>query len=289
MQSQALAIVLSLASAALIGFGAVVARIGVRFASARTGASMSVPITTLTFWLLSPLLLRVEQASLSAGLMFATVGLFFPASVTLLNFASARRLGPSIASALGSSTALFSAIFAIALLHERPSFAMWCGTLAIIAGVVLLTFRTEDRDSSFMKVWLLLPVTAALIRAAAQITIKYALALWPSPFAASLVSYTVSAALLVATRPAPRVSTASQKRRAIAWFTLAGFCNGFGVLTTYAALNFGPVTLVAPLATTAPLFAVLASAVVLREERFDRHLLAGVVLTVLGAALLVAR
>jgi drug/metabolite transporter (DMT)-like permease len=250
---------------------------------------MSVPLTTLTFWLLSPLLLRFEHASLAAALMFAAVGLVFPASVTLLNFASARRLGPSIASALGSSSALFSALFAVALLHERPSLGMWCGTLAVIAGVVLLTLRRNDRGSDFMKIWLLLPIAAALVRAAAQITIKHALTLWPNPFAASLISYTVSAALLVATRPPRSESTTRDKRRALAWFTLAGFCNGFGVLTTYAALNFGPVTLVAPLATTAPLFAVIASAVVLREEHMDRRLLAGVLLSVIGAALLVVR
>ncbi len=288
MHSHTWAILLSLASAALLGFGAVVARIGVRYASARTGASMSVPITTLCFWMLSPVFLHVENASLSAGLMFAAVGLFFPASVTLLNFAAARRLGPSIASSLGSSTALFSAVIAMVWLHERPSLTMLCGTLVIVIGVVLITLHDAHRGR-VARAWLLLPITAALVRAAAQATVKYALAIWPSPFAASLVSYTVSATLLVATRPPPVAATRPEKLRAMGWFTLAGFCNGFAVLTTYAALNFGPVTLVAPLATTSPLFAAITSAAVLREERFDRRLLTGVLLTVLGAALLVAR
>jgi drug/metabolite transporter (DMT)-like permease len=288
MHSHTWAILLSLASAALLGFGAVVARIGVRYASARTGASMSVPITTLCFWMLSPLLLHLEQASLPAGLMFAAVGLFLPASVTLLNFAAARRLGPSIASSLGSSTALFSAVIAIVWLQERPSLTMLCGTLVIVIGVALITLHNEQH-ARIAKVWLLLPITAALVRAAAQVTVKYALAIWPSPFAASLVSYTVSATLLVATRPPPPAATRPEKMRALGWFTLAGFCNGFAVLTTYAALDFGPVTLVAPLATTSPLFAAVTSAAVLGEERFDRRLLAGVLLTVLGAVLLVAR
>lgn len=249
---------------------------------------MSVPITTLCFWVLSPFLLHVEHASLSAGLMFAAVGLFFPATVTLLNFAAARRLGPSIASALGTSTALFSAGIAIVWLHERPSLTMLCGTLVIVIGVGLLTLHNEHHGQ-IAKVWLLLPITAALVRAAAQSTVKYALAIWPSPYAASLVSYTVSATLLVITRPPPPAATLHEKARALGWFTLAGFCNGFAVLTAYAALSFGPVTLVAPLATTSPLFAAVTSATVLREERFDRRLLAGVLLTVFGAALLVSR
>jgi drug/metabolite transporter (DMT)-like permease len=289
MHSTTWAVALSVASAALLGFGAVVARIGIRYASARTGASMSVPVTTLTFWLLSPALLRFEHASLEATLMFAAVGLFFPASVTLLNFASARRLGPSIASALGASTALFSAIFAIALLHERPSIAMLCGTLVIVTGVALITFRDDDRGTAFNKAWLWMPIAAAMIRSGAQATIKYGLSLWASPFAATLVSYSVSAALLMITRPPAPEATNRDQRRAFGWFTLAGFCNGFAVLTTYAALSFGPMTLVAPLTTTSPLFAVVGSALVLQEERFDRRLLAGVLLTVIGAALLVSR
>jgi drug/metabolite transporter (DMT)-like permease len=282
------AVALSFGSAALLGFGAVVARIGIRYASARTGASMSVPVTTLCFWLLSPALLHFDGASVGATLMFAAVGLFFPASVTLLNFASARRLGPSIASALGSSTALFSAIFAILLLHERPSVGMLCGTVVIVAGVALITLRTDDRGPGFSKIWLLMPIAAAVIRAGAQATIKFGLTLWNSPYAATLVSYTVSAALLTVTRPPAPEASSRDKGRAFAWFTLAGFCNGFAVLTTYAALSFAPMTLVAPLTTTAPLFAVVGSALILHEEHFDRRLLVGVLLTVIGAALLVA-
>ena len=78
------AIVLALGAAALLGLGAVVARIGVRHASPRAGAAISVPITTLSFWLCAPLFLRLEGATLPAALLFAAVGLVFPASVTLL-------------------------------------------------------------------------------------------------------------------------------------------------------------------------------------------------------------
>jgi drug/metabolite transporter (DMT)-like permease len=288
MHTNLAAIVLSLTSAALLGAGAVIARVGIRYASARTGASISVPITTVCFWLLAPLSLRLDHASLAAAAMFATIGLFFPASVTLLNFESARRLGPSIASALGTSTALFSAILAVALLHERPSIGMLAGTLVIASGVASMTLRKPEH-SSFRAAWLALPIAAALIRASAQIATKHALTLWASPFAASLLSYSVSAAVLFSTRPAQITQQGETRGRAIGWFAAAGLCNGASVLAMYAALDSGPVTLVAPLATTAPLFAVAASALVLREERIDGRLLVAIALTVIGAALLVMR
>ena len=40
------------------------------------------------------------------------------------------------------------------------------------------------------------------------------------------------------------------------WFALNGICNGIGTLLLYAALGAGPVSLVAPLYATYPLFTV---------------------------------
>jgi uncharacterized membrane protein len=54
-------------------------------------------------------------------------------------------------------------------------------------------------------------------------------------------------------------------------------------------MSFGPLTLVAPLTTTSPIFAVAFSALALREERIGARLLVGVLLTVAGAVLLVTR
>ncbi len=283
------AIVFSLTSAALLGIGAVLGRIGVRYASVRIGASISVPITAIFFWFVSPMLLKLENVSLTAIAIFAAVGILFPAVVTLLNFESARRLGPSISSALGASTALFSAALAVIWLDERLTITMLIGTLVIVMGVALITVRHADRTSSFSTSWMLIPIAGAAIRATAQTTIKYALTIWANPFAATLLGYTTSALLLFGTRPTTVDVSSKDRRRAVAWFALAGICNGTAVLAMYAALNLGSVTLVAPLTTTSPLFAVLCSAVILREERFHRRLLAGIALTVIGAALLVVR
>jgi drug/metabolite transporter (DMT)-like permease len=186
-------------------------------------------------------------------------------------------------------TALFSAIFAIIWLHERPSLTLSCGIVVIMSGVALIAVRRVEGDLGAYSRWLWIPIAGAAIRAAAQTIIKHALTLWPSPYTASLFSYTVSSALLLSTRPAGAAVGAHDTRRALGWFTLAGLCNGGAVLATYAALNSGPVSLVAPLTTTSPLFAALGSAVLLRDERFDRRLLAGILLTVLGAVLIVMR
>ena len=57
----------------------------------------------------------------------------------------------------------------------------------------------------------------------------------------------------------------------------------------YFALTTGPVQVVAPVVATYPLFTLVLSALLLRHERVTGRMIAGVVLTVGGIVLLLAR
>ena len=70
------------------------------------------------------------------------------------------------------------------------------------------------------------------------------------------------------------------------WFALTGILNGVAVLCLYHALSTGAVVLVSPIVATYPLFTLMLSALVLREERMSGTLIAGVALTVAGVIVL---
>ncbi len=57
----------------------------------------------------------------------------------------------------------------------------------------------------------------------------------------------------------------------------------------YSALNAGPVQIVSPIVATYPLFTIALAALVLRQERLSRRLIAGVALIVAGVVVLLAR
>ena len=85
-----------------------------------------------------------------------------------------------------------------------------------------------------------------------------------SAFAASLVSYIVSACVvLAAAKLRSGAFMARAPRRGRLWFAGVGLANGLAVLLMYAALAQGPVTLVSPLVATYPLVTVALSALVL--------------------------
>jgi drug/metabolite transporter (DMT)-like permease len=116
---------------------------------------------------------------------------------------------------------------------------------------------------------------------------KLALTMWPSPFAAALVGYMTSAALMrgvraVSKEPGSRVSVAG-----IACFACVGALNGAALLLTYHALNIGSVVAVSPIVATYPLFTMLFSALFLRTETLGTRAIVGVLLAIAGVGLIV--
>jgi drug/metabolite transporter (DMT)-like permease len=275
----------ALAVAAAAGFGAalVTTHSGLKYLDPRSGARVSVPSATLLFWLLAPWADLSGWSAVAAGL-FALVGLFFPASVTLLTFEANRRLGPNVSGAIGSTTPLFAALGAALWLSEPLGAGAVAGTAMIVLGTVALARPREGVREASGRGAMWLAWMAAALRALAHVLTKVGLALWPQPYAAALLGYTVSSAVVWAT-PRGR-EPRSYTRRGIAWFVASGALNGAAVLALYSALERGPVVLVSPIAATYPLFTLALSALCLREERLSGALVGGMALTVAGVVVL---
>jgi drug/metabolite transporter (DMT)-like permease len=274
---------LAVAAAALFGSALVTTHSGLKHLDARSGARVSVPSATLFFWLLAPWL-DLSGWNWAAAGVFALVGLFFPAAVTLLTFEANRRVGPNVSGAVGSTTPLFAVLGAALWLGEPLGAGALAATAMIVLGTVALSRPRDGASGPGGRGAMWLAWTAAALRALAHVASKAGLALWPNPFAAALLGYTVSSAVVWAT-PRGR-EPRSYTRRGIAWFVATGLLNGAAVLTLYSALQRGPVVLVSPIAATYPLFTLAFSALWLREERLGGALIAGMALTVTGVIVL---
>jgi drug/metabolite transporter (DMT)-like permease len=205
----------------------------------------------------------------------------------LLTYESNRVLGPTLTGTVSSTAPLFAVAFAVLLLDEPLTMAVGCGASTIVAALAVLSWRpqTEARLGKY----LLLPLAGAALRALAQTLTKLGLALWASPFAATLTCYTVSGVAIwgvAAARP-PR-----QPLRSIAcgipWFMAAGVLNGCALLFTNHALNQGRVGIVAPLVALYPLFTMLFSTIFLKTESFGRRIIVGALMAVAGVVILVS-
>ncbi|MEI8155011.1 MAG: EamA family transporter, partial [Hyphomicrobiales bacterium] len=217
---------------------------------------------------------------------FAAVGLVFPAALTMLTFASNRALGPVVTGALGNLSPLLSVGVAVLLLHEPLRSLQFAGLVVSVVGVFTITVTRTD-DMRDWRTWaLLLPLGASVVRGVIPPVIKVGLEVWPNAIAAGLTGYIFSTLTVLTVE---RIRTGRFLVNAPwsgkLWFALNGICNGTGTLLLYAALGAGPVSLVAPLYATYPLFTVGMSVLFLGNVKVTFRLVAGTALTVGGVVL----
>jgi drug/metabolite transporter (DMT)-like permease len=283
------AIILGIASAAFLGGGLVLTQFGLRYIHPLSGAAISVPSFTFVFILLSPFLLHGQSIEWRAVPIFAAVGLVFPAILTILTFASNRALGPVVTGALGNLSPLLSVAVAVLILHEPLRPLQLAGLLIAVSGVFVITVTRSEGLRDWRSWALLLPLGASVVRGVIPPVIKIGLDIWPVPIAAGLTGYIFSTLTVLTIE---RIRTGRFQVQAPQpgklWFALNGICNGVGTLLLYAALGAGPVSLVAPLYATYPLFTVGMSALFLGNVRITWRIIAGTMLTVGGVVLILA-
>ena len=283
------AILLAFASAAFLGTGVALTQFGLRTIHPLSGAALSIPTFTLVFLLLSPVLLHGETIVWRAVPIFAAVGFAFPATATLLTFASNRSLGPVVTSSLGNLAPLFSVGLAILVLHEPLRLSQFIGLMVAVGGVLIITVNRTGNARDWRTWALLLPLCAALVRGIAPPVIKLGLEIWPNAIGASLTGYIFSTlTVLTIERIRNGHFIARGPNTGRLWFALTGIVNGIGTLLLYLAVGAGPVSLVAPLIATYPLVTVGVSALVLSNVRITARLVTGVVMTVAGVVLILA-
>ena len=281
------AILLALVSAVFYGLGLTLTQIGLRDVAPAAGAAISIPCSALLFVVSAPFSISFGAADPGAALIFAGVGLMFPAAVTLLTFESNRALGPVITGSLGNLAPLFAVLLAVAILGEPLRLGQLLALAVILVGVLALTGSRSKIPGAFGAAYLLLPLIGAAMRGLDQPVVKLGLARWPSPPAAVLIGYLMSALVaVVALRLRSGRWRPPATRRGALWFAGVGVCNGLAVLLMYAALARGPVTIVSPLVATYPLVTVLGSALARHEVGNQLRVTLGTVLTVAGVGLL---
>jgi drug/metabolite transporter (DMT)-like permease len=284
-----LAILFAFASASLLGTGVVTAQFGLRYVEPLSGAALSVPSFTLLFLILSPLILAGEPVVWQGLPIFIAIGLFFPAMLTFLTFASNRALGPVITSTLGNLAPVFAVTLALVFLHEPLRHLQLIGLVIAVIGAVVITMKRAGTSAHWRSAVLLLPLGAALVRGLTPPLVKLGLQVWPSPLWACLIGYITSSIVVLSVqrlRKGRFVAEAPLPGRI--WFAITGIANGLSVLTLFAAVRNGPITLVAPLLAIYPLVTVVLTAIMLRHIEIGLRIVVGAVLTVAGVALVLA-
>lgn len=279
---------LAMASASCFAVGIVLAPFGLRHLSALSGAAVSVPTSAVLLLTASPLTVDWQHWDPHSAAIFAAGGLFYPAGVTLLNFAGNRRLGPNLTAAVGNVTPLFAIALAILFLGETLRLEQAGGIALLFLGLATIA-ADRLRSHPGASLWLLgLPLMAAALRGGAQPLVKAGLAGWPDAFAAATLAYAVSASVILLAYLLLGRGGPARTLLGILWFVAVGTANGTSLLLLYMALSLGAVSLVAPVFACYPLITYAINRLLLRQRDVTPRGILGIVLTVAGVVVLLA-
>lgn len=275
-----MALFLAVLSSLCFGIALVTGRIGLRTLDALSGVAISIPTAMLLFVAFSPFMLDLKGFNLPAVLLFAAVGIFFPAVVTMITFRSNALLGPTVTGAVSGTSPLFALVAVHFFLNEHIPGEAVIASIAVFAGVGVLSRGRNVARAGFIGWAIFWPVSGALVRGLAQVGAKAGMLLWPSPFVASLIGYSLSSATVISARWFAHSERPKLTKQSFFWFATTGALNGTAVLLMYGALSVAPVSLVAPVVASYPLVTALVGALVLKEEALTLRVTAGAIITV---------
>ena len=262
--------------------------------SARRGLKYSTPTTvTLVSILMQNLLLwtgvfatgGVHAVPWEGVALFSLVGIT-QLGVRLLAYTGVEKIGASRSSALQSVSPLISASLAIALLKETTTALIIAGTLLVVIGIVLVSWRPEEQLRDFRRRHLLLPLGAACLTGMNHPIRSYVLSMANEPLFFSALMGTVSlAGFLIYLAVSPRSQRLDWNRQALVPFISTGLFETVSILCIITALSVGRVVVIAPIAASYPVWALIEARIFLRDvEPINWRIVLGILSVVAGNA-----
>ena len=170
-----------------------------RYSNPATGVISSLLINIVFLWSLSICFVPLASVTVASILIFVGVGFFQPGLTRLLAYKGIDALGVAITDPIRATTPLFSAMMAIIFLGEQITLPIVVATLMIIAGIILLSWRSSSMKLANSAVYLWYPITASALAGATQVVRKFGMAAVPHPFLAAAVTASSSFAVSILT------------------------------------------------------------------------------------------
>jgi len=283
MNSDATAQLLALICSVFYASALVSARAGMHYSTPTTVTLVSILMQNLLLWFAIFVTGGVHAVPLAGVLLFTLVGLF-QLAVRLLAYTGVEKIGASRSSALQSVSPLISAAIAITFLGEPTTLLIIVGTLLVVIGIVLISWKPERQFPDFRTWHLLLPIGAAFLTGINHPIRRYVLTMANEPLFFSALMGTVSlGGFLIYFAVSPRSQRLVWNRQALGPFLATGVCETTSILLIITAISMGRVVIVAPIAASYPVWSLILSAIFLRDvESVNWKVIAGILSVVAG-------
>jgi drug/metabolite transporter (DMT)-like permease len=279
MSPQLLALVTAISYASAL----VASRRGLQYSTPDTVTWVSILVQNVTLWSAVFATGGIPPVSWVAVGIFCIVGVF-QMGVRLFAYTGVLKIGASRSSSLQSISPLIAATIAIAILEEPAGTLIIAGTVLVVCGIVMVSWKAERELPSFRWWHLLLPVGAAFLTGINHPLRRHAFSLSNEPLFFSAFMGLVSLFGFLIYR-----AVSPQKQR-LDWsvgarwpFLCTGMFETLSILLIMTSLSLGRVVVVAPIAATYPVWALIGAKLFLRDvEKITLKTVAGILSVVAG-------
>jgi drug/metabolite transporter, DME family len=275
--------IIALLAAVAYALSFILSKRGLRYSTPITITFVSLLVQTVVLFAIVLTVTGIPPTTSFVLLLFAVAGIL-QAVVRQLTYIGIEKIGAARSGPIRASVPLWSAALAIIFLGEKMTAGIALGTLLVFSGILLISWRADERVKDFRRWYVIAPLLAAILGGVVYPLRRYALRFSDEPIYFGAVVGIVG---LICTALFLASSTTKEKlvwnRQALGYFILGGGFESFGLLLVLFALTYGPVVVVTPLTATLPLWVVLGSKLFLGDvEKITPRTVAGAVLVVAG-------
>ncbi|MEK7510218.1 MAG: DMT family transporter [Patescibacteria group bacterium] len=275
-------LLLSLSSAFFVGLSNVLIRKGLDRGTKIQAIFISLLTSTSLFWILAALFVDRYLFLAPAVFLFFIAGIFGQGIGRTLNITSLERIGVARTIPLTGIAPFFATLGAILFLGEKFSLPIFGGIILIIFGIYVLSRVRNGDGKVFEKRDLILPLGSAFFGGISLTVSKKALIETGEPLLGATLAGTAALLMVfVSMLWGKHFRQLPLAPGGIKLFILAGLSMAAAFLLNFSALKIGDVSIVAPVFSTFPLFGVLLSHLLLKEQITGRTWL-GAIIIMLG-------
>lgn len=252
---------------------------GMKSTSPTIAAFYSILTQTIILTVLT--ITRTLTLNVLAIVLFAIGGLLSLGIGRLLYFISINKIGVARSSAIVGSSPVFTVILSIPILAEKPTTTTILGATSVTIGIILASGAKEFKLEKAVAIAL----AATLSYALSNIISKAGLQIEPDPYLSAQVGATTSLIFfliyMICTNQKNNIKI---PKTSLLYFITTGIVMSIGWLSMMTALKLGAVSIVTTIVYSYPLFTLLLTRLLMKEEKFGTREIVGAITIILGVA-----
>jgi DME family drug/metabolite transporter len=277
--------VLGLLTALCFGLNPVLLKMGfLRNGRSDVAVVIGLVVTVPVYLLCAPFMGGFDwsQIGIAALVGFVLGGLFGGGIGRTWMYRAIDLIGASPATAIKNGAPVITTALAIFLFNEHVSLVQWLAIAAIVAGVVLVTWRPGQGAKQIMTTGVLVALGSAVVYGIRPVFLKFGLDNANVPLTGAMIG-AIAALLYAAIRTKPSDLVEALRAPSLGLFSASGVLQAFGFLALTFGLSGDEVSLVYPVVSSAPLITLGFTALLLRgKERLTWRIVLGIVAVVAG-------